>query len=265
MPSDPLTFGVLPTRAAGDDALGRLCAQLSTLCDRPVQGVRAASYEELLTTLERGHVQLAWMSPLLAALAEDRFPLRPLLVASRAGHAEYRAVLFAHGHSPLRNVDDLQGATVAWVDPSSGSGYLVPRLMIAAAGHDLERLFGEELFCGSHREVVRAVCERRAAVGATFADYDEVSPFACGPVPLRVLLISDPIPNDLIMAHGLLPLSDAMSFAAALHSVARSEPGRALLGDVFDAGSFDFTDGTHLRRIRMQVQVARRLGLLLQM
>ena len=69
----------------------------------------------------------------------------------------------------------------------------------------------------------------------------------------------------LIMAHGLLPLRDAMSFAAALHSVGSADGGRSLLDAVFGAAAFDFTDGTHLRRIRMQVQVARRLGLLLQM
>jgi phosphonate transport system substrate-binding protein len=265
MTPDTLTFGVLPSRVDADPSLRSLCDRLSALLNRPIRSVRASSYDELVDTLERGHTQLAWMSPLLAALAEDRLPLRPLLVASRAGHAEYRAVLFAHSHSPIRSVDDLEGVSVAWVDRASGSGYLVPRLMIAAAGYDVDCLFSEERFCGSHDEVVRAVCERRVAVGATFADVAPMAPFSSPRAPLRALLISEPIPNDLIMAHGLLPLADAMGFAAALHSIGAGDTGRSLLDDVFGAAAFDFTDGTHLRRIRLQVQLARRLGLLLQM
>lgn len=264
MTPDALTFGVPPSRLQADASLARLCERLSSLLDRPVRGLRASSYGELIDLIERGHAQLAWMSPLLAALAEDRVSLRPLLVASRAGHADYRAVLFAHERSPMRTIDDLHGASVAWVDRSSGSGYLVPRLTIAAAGHDLNNLFSEELFVGSHDEVVRAVCERRAAVGATYADVSPLAPFA-SEAPVRALLFSEPIPNDLIMAHGLLPLADAMGFAAALHSVAAVDAERSLLTDVFGATTFDFTDGTHLGRIRTQVRLARRLGLLLQM
>lgn len=262
---DSLTFGILPSRMDSDASLSQLCDRLSTMLDRPVHGVRASSYDELIDLFERGRAQIGWMSPLLAALAEDRLALRPLLVASRAGQAEYRAVLFAHVRSPMRTVDDLQGSSVAWVDRSSGSGYLVPRLMLAASGHDLHRLFSEELFVGSHEEVVRAVSERRVAVGATYANAEALAPFGSSRAPLRALQFSEPIPNDLIMAHGRLPLNDAMSFAAALHSVATSEASRPMLDEVFGGATFDFTDGTHLRRIRMQVQVARRLGLLLQM
>ena len=265
MSTDPLTFAVLRSRAGADAPLARLCERLGRMLDRPVEGVRASSYDELVELVARGHAQIAWMSPFLAALAEDRCPLRPLLVASRGGRAEYRAVLFAHTRSPMRNIDDLRGATVAWVDRSSGSGYLVPRLTIAAAGHDLRRLFAEELFVGSHDEVVRAVCERRAAVGATFADTGALAPFGARG-PLRALLFSEPIPNDLIMAHGLLPLADAMGFAAALHAVAAADgEERTVLSEVFAADAFEFTDGTHLGRIRTQVRLARRLGLLLQM
>jgi phosphate/phosphite/phosphonate ABC transporter binding protein len=265
MASDALTFGVLPSRLDADDSLARLCERLGRMLDRPVQALRASSYGELIDVVERGRAQIVWMSPLLAALAEDRVQLRPLLAASRNGQADYRAVLFTHERSPLRTIDDLRGVSVAWVDRSSGSGYLVPRLMIAAAGHDLDRLFADERFLGSHDEVLRAVSERRATVGATFADAAPLAPFGLERGPFRALLFSEPIPNDLIMAHGLLPLADAMGFAAALHSVATVGDESSLVADVFGAAAFEFTAGTHLRSIRSQVQRARRLGLLLQM
>jgi phosphonate transport system substrate-binding protein len=258
-----LTLALPPGRAA--DALAQLCERLTAMLDRPVRALRATSYDDLLALLERGHAQVAWMSPLLAALAEDRLPLRPLLVTSRGGQVEYRAALFAHAHSSMHTLEDVEATSVAWVDRASGSGYLVPRLMLACAGHDLHKMFAEELFVGSHEEVVRAVCDGRAAVGATYADAAPLAPFGAGRAAVRPLLFSDPIPNDLIMAHGLVPLGDAMSFAAALHAVAMTPPGRALLADVFGAGGFDFTDGTHLASIRDKIQLARRLGLLLQM
>ncbi len=265
MSSTALTFGVLPSRNDAEGALARLCERVGAILDRPVRSLRASSYDELLDFIERGRAQIAWMSPLLAALAEDRLSLRPLLVASRDGRAEYRAVLFTHARSPIRSLDDLAGTTVAWVDRSSGSGYLVPRLMLAAAGHDPLRLFAEELFVGSHEEVLRAVRDGRAAVGATFAEATQREPFCGAETSLRAFHYSDPIPNDLIMAHALVPLADAMGFAAALHTVAAAHADESLLGDVFGAADFEFTDGTHLKRIRSQIQLARRLGLLLRM
>jgi phosphonate transport system substrate-binding protein len=259
MASVPLTLAVLPNRVRPDGAtaLARLCARLSVMLGRPVTGLRAGSYDAILSALVCEHAQLAWLSPLLASLAEDRVSLRPLLVARRGDRVAYRAVMVVDGESPARTADDLRGATVAWVDGASGSGYLIPRMSLAAAGHDPSRFFREELFCGSHDRVVRAVLDRRVQVGATFAGED------ARPVdePLRVVVRSEPIPNDLIVAHGHLPLSDAMEFAAALQALTANDEGRALLAGVFDAHAFEFTDRTHLRQLRAQLQVARRRGL----
>lgn len=266
MTAQSLTFALV-RRGPDDDgaALTQLCQRLETMLERPVHGVLAASYDDLIGLVERGHASFAWMSPLLAALADQRVPLRPLLVTSRGGQVAYRAVLFAHAQAPMRTIEDLDGTSVAWVDRASGSGYLVPRLMLACAGRDLGRMFARELFVGSHDAVVRAVCERRAVVGATYADAPPLAPYAAERAVVRPLLFSDPIPNDLIAAHGLVPLGDAMGFAAALHALALTEPGRALLRALFDAAGFDFTDGTHLASIRGKVQLARRLGVLLEM
>lgn len=265
MTTPPLTFALPPGRQDAIASLTQLCERLTAMLDRPVSALRATSYDELFAFLERGRAQLAWMSPLLAALAEDRLTLRPLLVTSRGGKVDYRAVLFVRNDSPLQTLDDIEGESVAWVDRASGSGYLMPRLMLAASGHDLVHMFAHELFVGSHEEVVRAVCDERAAIGATYADVAPLAAFSGERGRLRPLMYSDPIPNDLIVAHGLLPLGDAMGFAAALHTVAIADADRALLAHVFGAERLEFTDGTHLASIRAKLQVARRLGLLLQM
>src|SRR5512135_2939983 len=155
----PLTLAVVPSAMPGDHraALEELCAALSAQLGERVRGFLPESYSELISQLELDRVQYAWMSPALVVLASEKQRLEPLLSAVREDRTDYRAVLFVDGNGPFQTIDDLHGKTVAWVDAASASGYLVPRLHLAAKGIDPSRLFGEELFLRSHAEVVRAV------------------------------------------------------------------------------------------------------------
>ena len=84
--------------------------------------------------------------------------------------------------------------------------------------------FGEELFLRSHAEVVRAVLDGRADVGATYAQrpapgqpiqragFLDVAPERS----IRVLEWTRPIPNDVIVGHGLLSFAEHRAFGDAM-------------------------------------------------
>jgi phosphonate transport system substrate-binding protein len=270
-----LTLAVVPSATPGDHkvALDALCTTLSRMLETQVRGENPSSYAELISRFEKDRVQYAWMSPALVVLGSEKLRLDPLLSAVREDKTEYRSVLFVDAAGPFKSVDDLLGKKVAWVDPASASGYLVPRLHLAAKGIDPGRLFGEEMFLRSHGEVVRAVFDGRAEVGATYAHrpppgrpirragFIDVAPDR----EARVLEWTQSIPSDVIAGHGLLARSQHRTFANAILELSYHDEGRRLLFDAFHAEKFALTPRDALRPLWQMVRLARNHGLLHQL
>jgi phosphonate transport system substrate-binding protein len=270
-----ITFAAVPSSLLGDRrvAMDALCAALAGLLRCEVTGVLPDSYADLAQLLERDRVQYAWMSPALMVLTSERIQLQPLLSAVRNDRNDYCAALFVDAAGPAHDLEALRGRTVAWVDPASAAGYLVPRIHLAANGVDPSDLFGEELFLGSHAEVVRAVVSGRAALGATYAE----QPAAGEPVrragfldvapdhPMRVLEWTQPIPNDVIVGHGLIAKAEHRVFGNAVLTLAERVDGRRLLYNMFHTERFMTTPRNALRSLWTLVEVARARGLLAQM
>ena len=268
-----VALAVVPSATPGDNraALDALCAALSSQLGELVTGANFDTYDALVSELERDRVDYAWMPPVLLVLARERLRLRPLLSSVRGDRTDYRAVLFVDAAGPLRTLDDLRGKTVAWVDTMSAAGYLYPRLTLAARDVDPQSLFGDELFLRSHAEVVRAVFDGRAQVGATYAE----KPAADQPIrragfldvapdrPARVIEWSKSIPNDLIVGHGQIPKPRHVAFANAIVELAKSAEGRTLLFRVFHAEVFTPTPRNALDTVWALVTKAREKGLLL--
>jgi phosphonate transport system substrate-binding protein len=267
-----ITLAVVPSSMSGDraGALDAVCAALTKILDIKVKGVTPASYAELASLLETDHVQYAWMSPALMVLTDEQIQLRPLLSAVRNDRTEYCAALFVDARGPVQRVEALRGKTVAWVDASSASGYLYPRFHLAARGIDPSALFGEELFLGSHAEVVRAVFDGRAAAGATYgappvkgepvrhAGFYDVAP----ELPARVLEWTQTIPNDVIAGHGLLTKAQHRMFSNAILTLAERADGRKLLYNAFHSERFMTTPRNALKPLLTLVGLARQHGLL---
>lgn len=271
----PITLAVVPSTVPGDSkaALDELCGRLSKLLGADLRGMHPESYAELQSRLEHDRVQYAWMPPALIVLGREKLRLDPLLSAVREERTAFRAVLFVDAASPFTKIEDLTGKTIAWVDPASASGYLVPRLHLAAKGLDPHRLFGDELFARSHAEVVRAVFSGKAQVGATYAH----RPVAGQPLkragfldvepdrPARVLEWTNSIPSDVIAGHGLIPSAQHRAFSNAILELGYTDDGRRLLYGAFHTERFTITPRHALRPLWQMVRLARAHGLLHQL
>jgi phosphonate transport system substrate-binding protein len=271
-----LTLAVAPSSTPGDRqiALDKLCAALSPLVGKSVRGMLAPSYQALAAAFERDAVQYAWMSPTLAVLTDEQIRVRPILSAIRNETTSYCAAMFVDADSEYDVLLELEGKTVAWVDASSAAGYLCPRLQLASRGIDPATFFGAELFLGSHAEVVRAVFDGRAQIGATYAErprslddavrragFLDVEPNRVA----RVLEWTPAIPNDVIAGHGLIPTADHRVFANAVLTLAERKDGRRLLYSAFHAENFMTAPRDVLAPLKELVSKARANGLLTQL
>lgn len=86
------------------------------------------------------------------------------LKAERFGFTEYWAQYLVQRDSDFETLEDLAGASFAFPDPGSTSGYLVPNGQLQAAGIEP----GEEFEAGSHDGSVRAVYNGEADFGTSF-------------------------------------------------------------------------------------------------
>jgi phosphonate transport system substrate-binding protein len=266
-----ITLAVVPSTTPGNtpEALEALCRELGKLVGQPVKSAHPATYAELATGLERDRVQYAWMSPALLVLTDENTKIAPLLSAVRNDSIEYRSALFVDAASPFTELADLQGKTVAWVDTASAAGYLFPRVHLATRGFDATTFFGTELFLKSHAEVVRAVLDGRADLGATYAERPASGPIrragfldAAPGREVRVLEWTRAIPHDVIAGHGLLPKSEHRLFSNAILTLAERDDGRRLLQAAFHADRFMTTPRNALRPLWEHVRLARKHGLL---
>jgi phosphate/phosphite/phosphonate ABC transporter binding protein len=166
------------------------------------------SYAELAARIREGAVDVAWLPPVVYVALERAKVVEPLVSNHRAGQAAFHGVLLVNASSKLQSLDSLRGARVAWVDPCSASGYVMPRIQLAMLGIDPREAFGEETFTGSHDASVRAVAEGEVDVAATFARVDGAGNVTAGSwsqLPemrsrVRVLWTLGAIPSDVIAA-----------------------------------------------------------------
>jgi phosphonate transport system substrate-binding protein len=235
-----LVTGPVHLDADGERLRQRLALLLVDVLRRPVAVVASRTYAEVTEKLERGEAQLAWMPPALFVRAEARMRLTLLAAIDRAHGAGYRGVLFVPADSAARAPGELAEQRVAWVDPDSCAGHLFVRLALLGQGLTPGALFREERFLGSHGAVVRAVMRGEADAGATHAQLGPDGGLLlagwqayAGRDAMRALLVTDPIPADVVCASPALDVDALDDVREALLHLHESASDGDLLSELF--------------------------------
>lgn len=125
-----------------------------------VEVFTASDYAGIVQALSAGHIHLARMggAAYAAGYIDSEGGIEPLVMnVEPNGGKGYYSVLIVRADSPYKTIEDLKGKTLAWADPNSTSGYLVPNAALRDAGIDPEKHFGRTLFSGGHEQSVLAV------------------------------------------------------------------------------------------------------------
>jgi len=216
---------------------------LSGALGRAVELVVAADDERLVEAARTGRVDAVWAPPLACARLEA-LGARVLARAVRGGSLETRGVLLTRVDGP-RQLSELPGTRVAWVDKASLAGYLLPAAALRAQGHSPERTFFQQTFYGSFRASLDALLAGEADLAAlvapatgedVLAGVEEVAPGIRREV--QALLVTGRGPLDAIAAAPSLAPADAVRLQRGLLGLARLPEGPTLLRDVFRADRF---------------------------
>lgn len=221
-----------------DRAQRRAIKSISRAVRGDVSVVTLPSHARMLDALADGEIDLAWLPPVTYVRARRAGAARLLFTVERDGARSYSAALVVRRELGARSVRELAGLRAAWVGPWSAAGFLIPRRMLRGAGVEPDACFHAQAALGSYEQVLRALVDGDADVGATWCRLGTrgeiaISAFADDP-RLRVLAVSaDAIPGDTICASTALAPEVARElagrFAAAAASTELTPHFRALL------------------------------------
>jgi len=147
-------------------------ALLEEVFEVPVRLMMAADYAGVIQAFAAKQVDAAYMSPAAYAASwmESNGNVVPILTTvERDGTNSYVAVMYARADSGITNLEAMKGKAIAWSDPNSASGYLIPRAEFRAAGLDPDRYFGRTGFAGGAEQSVVAVLGRQYDAGIAWS------------------------------------------------------------------------------------------------
>ncbi|NJL24288.1 MAG: phosphate/phosphite/phosphonate ABC transporter substrate-binding protein [Calothrix sp. SM1_5_4] len=169
-------------------------------------------------------------------LAHDKYGAEARLITERFGESTYQAQFLARADSGIKTLADLNGKKIAFVDPASVSGYLLPMKYL----NDRKIKPKETMFAMRHDNVVSMIYQRQVDAGATFysppaegkiqdarrlveAQYPDIE------TKVKIIELTSSIPNDPIIFRKGMPEEMKKRIAEELIKFSKTPKGQDVL------------------------------------
>jgi phosphonate transport system substrate-binding protein len=262
--ASPTTLRIGITPSSGQDTGKRLTALLEYLeskLNMTVTATTAKSYDDLAVLVNDGEIEVGIFSPLAYVKARDDksgSTLRavPLATVTRRGSPTYLGYIVVRSDDEARSVHDLKGRRVAWVDPSSTSGYLYPRMLLRDKGiADVDAFLGEAVFAEGHDSAIVMLDSGEVdvtAVASAFVDRgsqnalnDVYNDEKTAAEQLRVIAKTQRIPFDCVVVRSDVSRKLAAELRAALLSMNKDVATVQALEDNWGMSGFVRPEGRY--------------------
>ena len=163
------TIAYAPNESTTDSTDAR--STLGKVINMEVKEIQASDYTAIIEALRTGKADMAYMGALAVAMGAERAGVTPIVMKAPNGdkaQAVYHSVFITQkNNSEINSIKDFKGKTIAFVDPDSTSGNLVPTYEIMKAFPDLHltnekihtngEFFEAVSFSGKHQAGLQAV------------------------------------------------------------------------------------------------------------
>lgn len=170
---ETFTIAYAPNESTTESADARkgLAEDLGEVLGMEVEEIQASDYNAIIEALRTGNADMAYMGSMAVALASERANVEPIVMKAPNGNKEeaiYHSVLITRAdNDEINSIKDIKGKTMAFVDPDSTSGNLVPTSDIMEAFpeenldsdklHTNGEFFEAVSFSGKHQAGLQAV------------------------------------------------------------------------------------------------------------
>ncbi len=209
-----------------------------------VEAFTATNYVGVVEGLGSGQVDFGFIPPFAYVLANKENNAQVILTAiNKHGQSNYRSQFLVMNDSDIESFDDIRDKKVAFVDPSSTSGYLFPGAHLKGEGIDLDNDI-QYVYAGGHDKALQLLLNGDVDVATTFVDsrerYQKDFPEALEAT--TVLGYTKDIPNISVTVRGDMDDDMQEKIQNALLTVSETEEGSALLKELFNM--YGFTEAT---------------------
>lgn len=204
---EKLILGVNPYKSVEELHVihAELIAYLEKALDREIVFVVAKDYNQIMTLVEQGSVDIASVSPKLLAILRQREPKLHYLATIKFANAQvgtrssYHGLILTLKGSAIQNIADLKGKSFGFTDPDSTSGYLYPRFIMQQNGINPNKDLGKVYMIKKHSKIIDTILEESIDAGAVYDGiYYELSKEK--QEKIRILATTEEIPYDAMIA-----------------------------------------------------------------
>lgn len=187
-------------------------------------------YPEAVRFLKQGVTQVSSLGDVTFAEASTQYAAIPILKPrNKDGVPFYRSAVIVRVDSPLKNLKELRGKTMAFGSPHSTSGNLIPRYLLWDNGIGLRDL---KSFTNlqHHDAVAKAILKGQFDAGAV----KDVVAEKYKSHGLRILAWSAPIPSVPLVVRNDAPPDVVKTLTAALLKLDRANPAHQKMMQTWD-------------------------------
>ncbi len=196
----------------------------------------APSYVAVVEAFGTKRADIASINTFGYVLAHEKYGAQARLITERFGESTYKAQFLVKAGGRIKKLSDLNGKKIAFVDPASVSGYLLPLKYLNDRGIKPK----ETMFAMRHDNVVSMIYQGQVDAGATFwsppaeDDIQDARRLVRAQYPdvekkISILELTAPTPNDPIIFAKEMPEEMKKTIADALIKFAASSEGLVVL------------------------------------
>jgi phosphonate transport system substrate-binding protein len=201
-------------------------------------------------------------------LANEKYGAEAKLTVLRHGASTYQGMIIAKAGSGIKSIDDLNGKKVAFVDPASTSGYLLPLKILKDKGIKPK----ETMFALKHDNVVSMVYQGQVDAGAAFyspaskddkgadvlEDARRLVKVQYPDVEKKISIIgfSDSVPNDPFVFRKNMPEEIKTKIVSAMMAFIETDEGKTAFKAIYGVNGLKTATDSDYNAIRDVLKVA---------
>ena len=192
-----------------------------------------SNYIAVVEALGSKRSDIAFLTTNSYALAYKKYNVEAqYITVGSSGKTTYRGQFLVKGDSKIKKLEDLNGKKIAYVDPSSSSGYVMPAALLKRKNIKPS----QTIFAGKHDFAVTMLYQGRVDASATYYSPPEdgvmkdarrlvLTQYPDVEKKLRILDFTDELPNDALVFRKELDVVIKSKIQTALEKWVLTEDG----------------------------------------
>lgn len=234
---NPIIFAFVPSGDTPEiiESADIMADLLSEKTGYVINGEVATSYSAVIEAMGTGKAHMGTLATFAYILAHEKYGVDCALVSVRYGTPYYKGQIIAGVDTGIKTLEDIKGKTVCWVDATSASGYIIPRIMLKAVGVDPDTDLAQQIEAGSHDAVALSVYKGDCDCGATYIDARDKIEEDYPDVKEKTVLVTESpeIPNDGLQFIKDFPADMRAKIVNAFLEIMETEEGVEAMGTAY--------------------------------